>query len=161
MIEDTGLLSLRQPPVRPYPTNEEIEHTTKVALIVVAGQATSEMAVQCDAVEQMLQMIAMCLHGGLERRRTIIGRLLTQVVGLPVQHPVTPPVLKHQIDIALQIACQIAKTQSGHRVAMRCQPGVEAGRIQVQHRQVKTQLNNTLRRGDSIEPDALTRVALP
>ena len=99
---------------------------------------------QCQQVEQILQLVAVGQHRGLHGLITIGLIRSPQPVRLVVQHVETPLMLEHQVDEALQHAVELPRQQRGARSATErvlAHPGIQRRQVDVLHRQHEAHLH--------------------
>ena len=114
-----------------------------MAIVVVVGDPAAQVAVQRDAVDQVLEVITVFGHRRGNLLLAIVGSGKTEMVRFPVKDVEAICVAEHQVDEALQVAVEGREAESRQRVAVRRQPVVESRRRQAGG-QVETQLDETL-----------------
>ncbi len=140
-------------PARADAAYEEVVHAPEMAPVVVVGEPLPEVAVQGDAVEQVLQMVAMLGHRRRQRLLLVVGRGVTEMVRFPVEDVVAVGMAEDQVDEALEIAGQRLEAQPRQRVAVPVQPVIEHLGRDSCCRQVEPQFDQALLARDGGEDD--------
>ena len=115
-----------------------------MAVVIVVRQSHLQQPVQCQQVEQILQLVAVGQHRGLHGLAAIGLIRSAQPVRLVVQHMETPLMLEHQVDEALQHAVELPRQQRGARSATErvlAHPGIQRRQVDVLHRQHEAHLH--------------------
>ena len=110
-------------------------------VVLVAGHALLQVAVHRHRVEQVLQVVAVAGHGGMQVGLAVLIGAVAQVVGFPVEHVKAPLVLEHQIDEAAQVALERVELECGHRVVVVAHRGGQIAGDQVARGQVEFELD--------------------
>ena len=95
-----------------------------------AWQAPPEQPLEREGVAQRLEVVALIDHRGGDPIGAVVGGVVAEVVGLPVEHEVAAPVFEHQVDEAAQVAVERAEGQRRHGIAVAAQQGRERAGIQ-------------------------------
>ena len=106
---------------------KQIGRPAQVLTRVIAGtQSAAQEAVQGQSINGGLHVVAVLGHGGVQTLGGVSGIVVAQGIGLVVQHPITAPVVEHQIHETHQHAVQGAALQAGAR-----HPGHQVGLAQL------------------------------
>ena len=131
-----------------------------MAVVIVVRQSHLQQPVQCQQVEQILQLVAVGQHRGLHGLAAIGLIRSAQPVRLVVQHMETPLMLEHQVDEALQHAVELPRQQRGPRRTIErvlAHPGIQRRQVDVLHRQHEAHLHLILPQAGQRERGAAIR----
>ena len=115
-----------------------------MAVVIVVRQSHLQQPVQCQQVEQILQLVAVGQHRGLHGLAAIGLIRSPQPVRLVVQNVEAAIMLEHQVYEALQHAVELPRQQRGASRATErvlAHPGIQRRQVDVLHRQHEAHLH--------------------
>ena len=132
-------------PVGPYTAHEQVQVARDMRVVVVVGQPAAQVAMQCDRIEQRLQVIRVIGHRDVERARAIGVRRRAEMVRLPVDDPEAAVVFDDHVDETLDETGEHARLQCNVRVAVRDQQPAQRHQVERGRREQETHFVEPLR----------------
>src|SRR4029077_2753322 len=91
---DPGLRAIVRAPVRPHAADEEVQDAAEILVERITAEATPQIPVQRDGVDELLQVAALSAHRAGDALARVIEDVVAKVIRFPVDDEIPAVVLE-------------------------------------------------------------------